>query len=169
LKLQIFSQDKSTFSESFVGWNFELDSDPFTVVKEVGAEIGYPLNSTAIANCHFIKGKSNKIVVEFFCKESQRNFIQAGKEARRSGFSKVFINQQLTWYKRRLLYNCKEFAKYNCYKFAWACYSTIFLKKDENSLPLKIESDFDLVKLESDIVLRNEALLSKCPGPSNKA
>jgi hypothetical protein len=26
-----------------VGWNFELVSDPITILKEIGAEIGYPL------------------------------------------------------------------------------------------------------------------------------
>jgi hypothetical protein len=149
------------------GISIEPNSDPISLLKEISGNIGYPLNSSAIANCFIVKRETkkgtDKLVAEFFNKDTLRNLIAAGKSARRFDSSSIYINQKLTSYKKKLLYNCKQFAAINKFRFAWSCYNSIFLKKDEASAPIKINSEKDLLELEEKLShqIQHEDLLSE--------
>jgi hypothetical protein len=150
-----------------LGFSLGDITDPFIALSEVCRIVFFDLDPSKILNCFLINNSGNgqnKIIVEFSDKLTQLEFIKAGKSARRRGVINFYINQQLTSFKKKLLYNCKQFARLNSFKFAWSCFSTIYLKKDDFALPIKINCDKDLIDLRNSLTQvdpQNESLLSE--------
>jgi len=60
---------------------------------------------------------------------------------------KLFINENLTLERKRLLWQTKERAKAMHFKFVWTMNGKIYLRKDEQSESFIIQNETDLNKI----------------------
>ena len=61
--------------------------------------------------------------------------------------TKLFVNENLTRYRKKLFRSTKRAAKANNYKFFWAVNGKILVKKDDNAPVIAIQSESDIDNL----------------------
>lgn len=64
----------------------------------------------------------------------------------------VFVSESLSQRARKLLFLARDFAKTNEYRFCWSTNGNIYLRKAENQPSIRVASENDLKKLQSDNV-----------------
>lgn len=170
---QIEDLDKSRVSKriEIQGLNLTTTANPLAILKNLGEGLSCPIFPSEIVNSFVLtSSKGTKLVAEFSTDLKKELFIKAGRKFNREGGlflhdnteTKIYINQQLTASQKSLLYNTKEFAKENKFKFVWIHRAQILLKKEESSLPLYISTFEDLAAIPTSSNCNDRNILSKC-------
>lgn len=73
--------------------------------------------------------------------------LNAGQMGIVSETDRVFINEHLTKDSKMLLSACKQKAREANYKYIWTKNCRVFVRKNEKSLPIPINSSLDLIKI----------------------
>lgn len=131
---------------------------PKQVLFSVAAKSACKLTDSDISWC-FAKtvGPSKKCVisVKFAVTEVRDSFMKRAKLCRLTtadlGLSykqNIFINELLSPYCRRLLYNTKALAKQHNWKAVWIYSGAVMLRRKESDVPIKISQDSDLIVLK---------------------
>ena len=98
--------------------------------------------------CKFVRRLAKASVMETRQSASQVNLSHVGLSAD-SVLDRVRIFDHLTLKKQHLLFEAKRFKEQNQYRFYWAKNSTIYLRKNEGSRPIKITDIGSLRRLAS--------------------
>lgn len=109
-----------------------------------------------IEKCHRVPSrhpdKINSIIVQFKARSDRDNWMKNKKRVVTNNQiidspskSRVFVNEHLTPYFKALLWQTKQFAKKNNFKYVWVRNSKINMRKDEN------ESAVRIVRSEEDL------------------
>lgn len=100
--------------------------------------------------------KSKKIVAELSSKRDKKELIENARKFKPTGNSvdvtwkneAIYINDNLTPFNRNLFFITKSFARDFSYKFVWFKDNKLFLKKNELSKAIVIDSELSLNKLK---------------------
>ena len=166
--------------------NLEFQGIPVTetenvieIVSKVCKLVGVEVNENDISIAHrlppkrFSKVGDSPAIIARFINRNLRNKIYSKRIiARRletscfpiSGMTKLFINENLTQERKRLLWLTKQSAKSANYLFIWTMNGKIYVRKNSDSPAIMIQSENDLSKLNSDssaIMNQSENNLSK--------
>ena len=79
------------------------------------------------------------------------------------GMTKLYVNENLTQYRKKLLWKTKELTKKYHYAYLWTTNGKIFVKKNEKDEPRIIQSENDYQKLVVELhpTATEENLISK--------
>lgn len=127
------------------------DDNPKQIVKEIGTLIGVKIEDSEIAAAHKLpdsKKVKNRMIVKFLQREKREEVYKrrknlVGKNTSHlpsqsaaetsAGNSKIFINESLTNYRKRLFGRIKEFKQKTNAKYLWTSNGRIMLKVNETS------------------------------------
>ena len=135
-------------------------SEPTETTLEIGIQINSPLSPTDIKKCYFKEVSTNNakkllLIVEFHSNSVKKNFVLRGKVHTRSQkkFSyqeeqvTIHINDQLSSYQKKLLFETKALAKTHKFEFVWISNGQILVRKSFGLQPHCIRSFDDLDNL----------------------
>lgn len=124
-----------------------------TTIESITLQIKSSINSADIKYSYtklapLNSKKPDKLILEFSSFEAKQNFVAKGKAFTRSGqqFEEqnqhytIFVNDLLTSYQKRLLFEAKQLAKINKFQFVWIFKSQVYIKKDHQSEPVIIKT-----------------------------
>ena len=139
-------------------------------MKEVAQLINVKLTNDQTSTSHRLPSKSNRtvnggktssqtpppIIVRFVSRD-KRNEMMANRHGIRqadlkkfsvAGTNGIYINENLTHYRKKLFWLAKQKAKSCEYEFFWTVNCNIFVKETENSkaMMIKNEQDLQLIK-----------------------
>lgn len=133
------------------------------LVMKVSEHIGVAIQPTDIEFAHRVQPRravsashARPIVVRLRQRIIKDHLVAAARKhrnltARDVGFAsdtqKVYVNEHLTKDNKMLLGACKQKAKEVGYKYAWTKNCRVFVRKDDNSPPIPVNSSADLVKI----------------------
>ena len=91
--------------------------------------------------------KPRDIVVKFLTYNAKSNFMK-GRKTLRKNKETVFINEQLTPFRRELAYQCRNLKKSSQSPIidTWSFDGTIFVKTQPEGKPIRIQTHKDLVQ-----------------------
>jgi CO dehydrogenase/acetyl-CoA synthase beta subunit len=96
--------------------------------------------------------KPRKIIVELANKAVKQSILYHKKKLNDTKiskpYSKVYINESLTYFFRQLLWQVKTKAQELNFKFVWYKYGKILVRRGEGTQIIKIQCEKDLSKLE---------------------
>lgn len=137
------------------------------IVQNIGVSLGLeaPFLDTEFKD--IFRSKSEALVVEFTCthrKESLLAEYRKFNKARRGNKEPllntsliqlptkesprpIYISEYLTAKARRVFYVARESVKNKKLAAAWTSYGKVYVKKDEDSLPVHVEDEEDIVQL----------------------
>lgn len=135
---------------------------PYDVVKTIGTSLNVNINNEDIHKAYRIKKQSNKIIVEFstlgkkeeFMKKIERHrldskTININEDPDSPNF--IYINDELTFNNRQLLWLAKIKAKEANWKFVWVRNGSIFARKNENSPLFTINNTADIESINNSM------------------
>jgi FtsZ-binding cell division protein ZapB len=107
---------------------------------------------------HRLNGASDRhrpILVQFDSRKVRDSLLKSAKRLKLKlrdinsdfGEGPLYINENLTTYYKKLLFQAKEVRRRLSYKYLWVANSKILIKKDDSSRPVRIVSENDLLKL----------------------
>lgn len=125
-------------------------NNPNQIVKEIGSLIGVEIEDSDIATAHRLPDTQkvkNRLIVKFLRREKREEVYKKRKnlvgkntshlpsaaETNNSGNSKIYINESLTNYRKRLFGRIKEYKRANNAKYLWTSNGKIMLKVNEMS------------------------------------
>jgi hypothetical protein len=126
---------------------------PIDTTIDVAKEFGIHLDRSQFSSV----SDSSIVTIEFSSTLLREKFLTAGKKFNREqkrykNKSRIFINEKLSHDEKQLLYRTKIVAQKCGYKFAWHTRGRIHLKKNEFSIPIIINNDTDLNKIQSESI-----------------
>lgn len=134
-----------------------LEGEPLTIVSQLGELIKEEVSEADIDICHRVptaRHDQANIIVRFVRRTKRNAFLSKAKKAKIDttalGFqlsSKVFVNEHLTRYGKRLLGAAVERKKELRWRFVWTAGGKVFVRKDENSPVVRIASLEDVEKM----------------------
>ena len=145
----------------------EIAGIPFTegentnaIVTEVAELLDVKITDKDISTSHRLRSRNDNrpppIIARFISRDvrnelySKRKLTQGINLDQLSvkGISELYINENLTPFRKRLFWKAKQDAIKANYKFFWTVNGNIFVRKTENSKPLLIttEQDLNLIK-----------------------
>lgn len=137
----------------------ELSADPVAASSYVGESIGCNIDHFEVDSYISNEASKSTLIISFKSKVKRQRFLEAGKkfnrERRKLSYNnnqcKIFVNEQLSQQKKKLLYETKLFARSNHFKFSWICNNLVHLKKNQDSHPIIIKSFQQLEELKNGI------------------
>ncbi len=147
-----------------VGISVDNQSHLPAIIKAIGENISCPLRPSDLKEFYHKKSPNSnclkdKVFIEFYNSWKKEAFLKAGRLFSKQKLilnlpnqtcSSFFFNQHLPAHKKTLLYNTKEFAREQNYKFVWIHKSQILLKKEETASPIYIKSITDLPAISQE-------------------
>ena len=131
--------------------------------------LGVDINQNNISTAHRLPQKSNSNrrgeseepspppgIIARFINRYLRNFIYRKRAAAKNignkdfpvaGMQSLYINENLTQSRKRLLWQTKQAARTRHYSYIWTHNRKIFVRKDENSDSVLITNESDLRNL----------------------
>ena len=140
------------------------NEDTTEVVIKIADKLNINLNENDISIAHRLPtkrpGKSNNsstnlptpAIIARFANRRIRNLIYSKRSAARKipttefpvpGITRLFINENLTSYRKKLPWQTKQKMKENNYKYIWTKNGRIFIRKDDESNPIEIRRERD--------------------------
>ena len=129
-------------------------------MQEIAKLLQVTISSKNISTSHRLhtKSKSNpsRIIVRFVNRDVRNRIYNNRKNARIADFAKlsikgvekIFIDENLTYLKKKLFRKSKQKAKEAGFKFFWTMNGNVYVRKLEDDKPILIknEQDLDLIK-----------------------
>lgn len=152
-------------------YNVEIQGVPekenenvYTIVQTIGQSLNCPVEITDIDIAHRVARAAadgtrlpKSIIVRFVTRRKRDALIAAARTAKTAAKTKnlkidgisnqLYINEHLTKKNKQLLKRTKEVAKSKNFQFVWVRYGRIFMRRDDKSQMLVIQSEADLQKL----------------------
>ena len=135
-------------------------SDPTAAAIEIGQQINSIITPNDIKKCHFKEVSSNNttktlLTVEFYSNLLKQNFVAKGKIFTRSRSKlicqdeqvTIHVNDQLSSYQKKLLFETKALAKVHKFEFVWIFNAQILVRKATGLQPEHVRTFEDLDKL----------------------
>lgn len=140
------------------------DESPLDIITALAKRSGVDLKPEDIDFAHRVQpqrpasGRARSIVLRLKTRHMKDKLLSAtrklhGKTPKEVGLgsnnvTKIYVNEHLTQHNKRLLRLCKVRAKTLNYNFVWTKNCRIFVRKQENTPPLKITIETDLNKIK---------------------
>lgn len=142
--------------------NLEIVGIPITkgentnaIVTEVAELLQVKIAPGDISTSHRLQSKNDKppsIIVRFVNRDVRNNFYKNRKAAQNVDLSKlsvkgvnhIYVNENLTNFRKRLFWKTKQKAKEAGFKFFWTANGNILARKSEDTDPIPINSEKDL-------------------------
>ena len=132
------------------GVPMRAQDNPNQIVKEIGSLIGVEIDDSDIAIAHKLPNTrkvKNRLIVKFLRREKREEVYKKRKnlvgknsshlplvaESNNSENSKIYINESLTNYRKRLFGRIKEYKRANNVKYLWTSNGKIMLKINDMS------------------------------------
>ena len=144
----------------FHGVPEEKDEDPTEIVMKICNTIGVSLERKEVSIAHRLPKKRNEdkppaIIAKFISAETRNNIYKKRKQSRNldknifpiAGMMNLYINENLTQSRKRLLWKTKQAMKCKDYQFIWTRNGKIFVRREATSDAILIESEYDICKL----------------------
>ena len=143
-----------------VGIPVTSNEDNNAIVQEIAELLQVTIFFKDISTSHRLqtKSKSNPlpIIVRFVNRNVRDRIYSNRKNARNADFTKLsikgvektFINENLTYLKKKLFWKSKQKAKEAGFSFFWTMDGNVYVRKLEDDKPILIknEQDLDLIK-----------------------
>ena len=140
------------------GFQRVAKEDPIQLTLALAEKIEVPLCEDESEACHRLSANEKAgIIVEFASRKKRDQFLEKRKllknvSIKDLGFQskspgKIFINESLTAKRKALIKELKEKKEERKFKFVWSRKGTVFIRRDENSRPIRISTILDLNKL----------------------
>lgn len=120
------------------------------VVINIGNKLNIPVKSNDIEAAHRLKaapGKVPSVIVKFNSYKTKLAFIQNKRKTMTVEGAKVYIGESMSPYFRDLFWRAKQKGKDKGYRFIWFKHMSIFMRKEERSQVIQINSEEDLNKI----------------------
>ena len=150
--------------------NLEFDRIPeqkeenvTNIVLDIAKKLNVDASSSDISIAHHLPPKRHNqrdgsslpptIIAQFTNKRIRNAIYSRRKEAKNikdcpvPEMTKLFVNENLTHYRKKLFWSTKRAAKANNYKFFWTANGKILVKKDDNAPVIAILSETDIDNL----------------------
>ena len=132
------------------GVPMRAQDNPNQIVKEIGSLIGVEIDDSDIAIAHKLpdtRKVKNRLIVKFLRREKREEVYKKRKnlvgknsshlplvaESNNSENSKIYINESLTNYRKRLFGRIKEYKRANNVKYLWTSNGKIMFKVNDMS------------------------------------
>lgn len=135
------------------------DEDLRNIVIDIGKKIEIEINKSDIDAIHRIPTRSTKmpepIVVQFMSRQMRESMVQKGKEKKictndigiQGETKQVYINEHLTRKKKHILFEARRLKYEKQYKYLWTRNGKIFIRKEDNSGVINLNTIDDLKKI----------------------
>ncbi|XP_037812974.1 uncharacterized protein LOC119604445 [Lucilia sericata] len=157
MKINIIETRMDKMEQQMLNRNIEIKNitnkliSEYEVVKTIGESLKVTIDERDINRAYRTK-RSEKIIVEFTTLNKKTEFMDKIKNHRvdaniikENGNNKyIYINDELTFSNRRLLWLAKTKAKEANWKFVWVKHGNIFARKNENSPLFVINNSTDI-------------------------
>jgi hypothetical protein len=156
LRVDEMEQYSRNSNVEIVGIPETPQEDVFALVQTVGEKLGMTITADDVEAVHRVPTQSKKmpkpIVVKFQRRRRKEEMVAKGRKTRLQGTDLhdtfgdryVFINEHLTQERKKLLAACREKKTELDVKYLWTKAGIIFMKKTEDSMPVKIQRLQDL-------------------------
>lgn len=130
-----------------------------TVMSKIGEKLGMSISSNQIDAIHRVPTKSSTqpkpIVVRFHSRRTKEAIINKARKTKIQAVdlcvdlpdTPIYVNEHLTQENKRLIHLAGLKRRELKYKFLWTRGGHIFIKKTEESPPIKITCDQDIAKI----------------------
>jgi hypothetical protein len=121
------------------------------IVMNIAHRVGVPIVERDIAKAHRLKageGKTPSIIVEFVNRKIRDRILENRKSIPKE--EKIFVNESLCPYYKKLLLLAKDKCRQMNYKYCWFRNNKILVKKHEKSKSITIIKVDDLEKIKND-------------------
>lgn len=163
-----------------IGKNIEINNvqnkemSAADVIKKIAASVAVDVTNNDISTAYRLKNNDRKIIVELSSMDKKRELIgkirahridssiinkdnttDTNSQSSNNNNNKnyIYVNEQLTPYNRRLLWQTKTRAKECNWKFVWVKNGSIFVRKIENSPAIIINNFADIEVITSEILI----------------
>ena len=100
--------------------------------------------------------KITSIIVTFISRDvrnkvfSNRKLIRSAdmKKFFINGIENLYVNENLTKFRKKLFWSAKQKAKSNGFRFYWTANGNVFVRRSEESTPILIRNEDDLLKIQ---------------------
>lgn len=138
------------------------------IVQNIGTLIEHPIKNEDIRQIRRMKTKQDatgNIIVQFTTTYTKESIIRLSKKFNINNNSNhlntshlkingppklIFINEHLTPKMKHLHYLARQFAKEHNYKYCWASFGIIYLRRKEGEVRIRINEEDDLNKLKKE-------------------
>uniref|UniRef100_A0A1Y1M4T5 FP protein C-terminal domain-containing protein n=1 Tax=Photinus pyralis TaxID=7054 RepID=A0A1Y1M4T5_PHOPY len=134
--------------------------DSYAIVQKIASALSIPITKQSIDVCHRLRTPSEKnhaaIICKFVNRYTKEEFLAKRKVKRNLSTtdigmtigSTIYVNENLTPHRRKLLFKLRQLQKEMKFKFTWTKNGNIFARRDEESPIRCIQSteDLDLIK-----------------------
>lgn len=146
-KINVLEQNERACFIEINGVKKENDENVETLVNDIASKIDIDLNLFDIENAYRKpsrqKSDTPQIVAEFSSKRKRDEFLKKRGKIEYNG-SRIFINESLTAYNRKLFWETRTKAKELGYRYTWTSNGRIFCKKDELAKKIQVRNNDDL-------------------------
>ena len=146
------------------------NENPAKIVKEVCSMIDIDLKDHEISTAHRLpdtKSTKNRLIVKFVQRDTKHKIYKSKKNlkgkttknipsfknnetAKSKPATKIYINESLTFNRKRVLNKANNFKKANDYKYIWTSNGKIYLKENEQEPTYSFTTMDEFSKFESD-------------------
>ena len=132
------------------------NEDPWKIVLALAEKLEVALTEDNIEACHRISGNEKAgLIVEFASRKKRDEMIYYRKKLANisikdfgyEGDNRIYVNESLTPKRKSLIRELKAKKDEYNFKYVWSKKGIIFIRRDENSRALRINSLIDLNKL----------------------
>jgi len=146
-KINVLEQNERACFIEINGVKKEINENIEELVNDIASTIDIDLNLFDIENAYRKPSNQNlqtpQIIVEFSSKRKRNEFIKKRGKLEYKG-SRIYINENLTAYNRKLLWETRTKAKELGYRYIWTSNGRIYCKKDEMAKKTQIRSNEEL-------------------------
>lgn len=149
--------------QQFIVKNIEIknvtnkEMSPYEIIKTIASSVDVEMSEADISNAYRLKRQSDKIVAEFTSLNKKRelmskitrhrvdaDIINNNRNENNNNNNHIYINDQLTFNNKRLLWTTKTKAREANWKYVWVRDGKIFARKIENSPAININNVYDI-------------------------
>ena len=147
-----------------VGVPYKEGENTNKIAMEVCKLIDVDITQDQISTFHRLQTKkrtnekiiSPPIIVRFISRDV-RNKVLSNRKLIRSadmkkfcinGIENLYVNENLTKFRKKLFRSAKHKAKSNGFRFYWTANGNVFVRRSEESTPILIKNENDLLKIE---------------------
>ena len=140
-----------------VGFPETKEENLKTIVKTIGTKIGLQVPPDQIEQVERVpsSSKPRPLLVQFKTKTLKDTFLTSARKARVKAVNvnntfpdtPIFVNEHLTQERKRLIYEARKKKKELQYQHLWTKAGVIYLKKTDDSQPIRIVAQKDLSKI----------------------
>ena len=151
----------------FVGIPSQKNDNPNKIVKEVCSSMGIELKQEEFSIVHRLpdsKNTKDRIIAKFVRRDVKEQVYRSRKklqgksvkslpsfkDAQPPKSAKIYINESLTGYRKKLFNRVYNYKKTNDYKYIWTQNGKIFLKEDDDSEVFSFTTVENFIDFEND-------------------